>query len=62
MEILILVSCIVVLGFGVSFGVPIESITIYEQTGYVVVMTYMINDQRLGIGLEADAYFDFFGG
>ena len=48
MKIFLLVCCIVMIGFGVSLGATIESITVYEKTGYVKPFTYLVNDPHLG--------------
>ena len=64
MKIFLSVCFIVMVGFGVSLGAPIESITIYEQTGFVQPLTFMINDQRLVWATllpNGQGWFDFTG-
>lgn len=60
MKMFLLVCCMVMVGFGPSFGATIESITFYEQTGYVHSMIFMINDPRLTNVLDVtQGLFDF---
>ena len=47
MKIFLLVCCIVMIGFGVSLGDTIESITVYEITGYREAFQFSITDPRL---------------
>jgi len=48
MKIFLSVCFIVMVGFGVSLGATIESITVYEQTANVYSFTFMFNDPHLG--------------
>jgi hypothetical protein len=60
MKIFLLVCCIVMVGFGVSFGATIESITIYEQTTIIFTLPFMIDDPRLATTVQVNqAFFDF---
>jgi len=60
MKIFLLVCCIVMLGFGFSYGAFVESITIYEQTGIIFELPFMINDPRLVTTVQVNkGFFDF---
>ena len=47
MKILLLVCCIVMIGFGVSLGATIESVTVYEITGDTNTFTFQVDSSSL---------------